>query len=264
MMSVESRKNPHAVALARLGAAKGGSARARALSPGERREIARRAGLARARGLSGRRRRQIAERAAAARWSGRLPELIGPLFWPHALDEIRLPDRADVVLLHVIEHGSSAQVAWLRRRFGDRAIRTWIRKRRGWGIGVERLLPWASRPEIEGWWREDPNLRIWAERHLITAADLPEAVRSLLKTYEPLGLLWAEPNHRYLIAREVLTRGDEEARVWLWATMKRENVVELVKDFRGAGLAEPDRARLRQELGLTTEDLPVRPYVGMS
>jgi len=39
----QSRKNPAAVALGRLGGAKGGIARARALSPRRRREIARKA-----------------------------------------------------------------------------------------------------------------------------------------------------------------------------------------------------------------------------
>ena len=40
-------KNPHAVALGRLGGVKGGPARAEALTPQRRREIARRAVLAR-------------------------------------------------------------------------------------------------------------------------------------------------------------------------------------------------------------------------
>jgi len=40
-------KNPHAVALSRLGAQKGGKARAAALSADERREIAQKASLAR-------------------------------------------------------------------------------------------------------------------------------------------------------------------------------------------------------------------------
>jgi hypothetical protein len=41
------RKNPHAVALSRLGARKGGLARAAKLSPRKRREIARKAAQAR-------------------------------------------------------------------------------------------------------------------------------------------------------------------------------------------------------------------------
>jgi len=41
------KKNPHAVALSRLGASKGGKARAAKLTPEERREIARKAAQAR-------------------------------------------------------------------------------------------------------------------------------------------------------------------------------------------------------------------------
>jgi hypothetical protein len=43
----EKKKNPHAVALSKLGARKGGEARAAALSPEQRREIAQKAARAR-------------------------------------------------------------------------------------------------------------------------------------------------------------------------------------------------------------------------
>lgn len=48
----DSDKNPHAVALGRLGGKKGGSARARKLSAERRREIARKAARARWQGRS--------------------------------------------------------------------------------------------------------------------------------------------------------------------------------------------------------------------
>jgi hypothetical protein len=66
-------KNPHAVALGRLGGAKGGRARARALTAGRRREIARQASAARTRSLSAQERRELARRAAQARWSSTRP-----------------------------------------------------------------------------------------------------------------------------------------------------------------------------------------------
>jgi hypothetical protein len=43
----EKKKNPHAVALSKLGARKGGEARAAVLSPEQRREIAQKAARAR-------------------------------------------------------------------------------------------------------------------------------------------------------------------------------------------------------------------------
>jgi hypothetical protein len=65
----DMEKNPHAVALGRLGGAKGGRARARALTAEQRQQIARRAAAARSKSLSPKERQQLARRAALARWS---------------------------------------------------------------------------------------------------------------------------------------------------------------------------------------------------
>ena len=46
-VAMAKKKNPHAVALGRLGGLKGGKARTAKLTPQERRELARKAGLAR-------------------------------------------------------------------------------------------------------------------------------------------------------------------------------------------------------------------------
>jgi hypothetical protein len=70
-----ARKNPHAVALGKLGGPKGGRARAENLSKEEMSAIGRMGGLvggqARANALSAKRRREIAQKAAAARWGGK-------------------------------------------------------------------------------------------------------------------------------------------------------------------------------------------------
>jgi len=70
-----ARKNPHAVALGKLGGPKGGRARAQNLSKEELSAIGRMGGevggKARAEKLSARRRREIAQIAAAARWGKR-------------------------------------------------------------------------------------------------------------------------------------------------------------------------------------------------
>jgi hypothetical protein len=65
------RKNPAAVALAKLGASKGGKARAEKLSAARRSEIASKAATARMAGLSAARRKEIAREAVLARWSKR-------------------------------------------------------------------------------------------------------------------------------------------------------------------------------------------------
>jgi hypothetical protein len=163
-------KNPHAVALGRLGGRAGGH----------------RGGVARARALTPERRREIARQAAEARWS-------------------TSPAGA---------RGGEAP-----------------------GRGVTRARA-----------RE--------------ALELPAAVARLLRTYEVARLRWDEPSDRWAIVAEVLVRGDAEARQWLATRLDREGVRELVRQFRGAGLAEPERARLRAELGLDENDLPVRAFLG--
>jgi len=69
-----ARKNPHAVALGKLG----GEKRAEVLSFEEQSEIGRRAGQvggrARAKKLSSKRRSEIARQAAAARWAKTKPD----------------------------------------------------------------------------------------------------------------------------------------------------------------------------------------------
>jgi len=163
-------KNPHAVALGRIGGAKGGPARARALAPERRREIAQKAGRARVRALSRSERAALALRAASARW--------------------------------------------------------------------------APRQSIQ------------------TAAEAPEAVRRLLKSYDVSTLTWANPDHRYAIVRTILVREDTQAAQWLRGILRKAEVRELVQRYRGAGCNEPERQKLRKKLRLTVNDIPNRPYLG--
>jgi hypothetical protein len=164
-------KNPHAVALGRLGGVKGGRARAMVLSTRRRREIARIAGTARAQAISASERRDLARQAARARW--------------------------------------------------------------------------ARKTKIE------------------TAQEAPVAVRRLLKSYDPAALHWRESNDRYAVVRAIIVRGDEEAKAWLRGMLRREQVRELVRAYRGAGCSEPERAKLRHDLRLSRRDILVRPYIGL-
>jgi hypothetical protein len=61
----------------------------------------------------------------------------------------------------------------------------------------------------------------------------------------------------------VLTRGNDEAKKWLWSVVSLREVCALVRKFRGAGCAEPERSLLRQELRLSVADIPARPYLGL-
>jgi hypothetical protein len=83
-----------------------------------------------------------------------------------------------------------------------------------------------------------------------------------LKTYDPSALNWSAANDRYVIVREILLRGDHDALAWLRGVLGRNEVRALVRRYQGAGANEPQRAKLRRELGLTREDIPSRPYLG--
>jgi hypothetical protein len=140
-------KNPHAVALGRLGGRKGGAA----------------GGRGRAEALSARRRVEIARGAALSRW-GRLPERLRPLFPGYDFEQLRLPDHLDLVVLHVLTRGGEEDRRWLVRRFGDRGIRRWILERRGRGLTVRQMSPWISERTARRWQHDDPYAQIWENR----------------------------------------------------------------------------------------------------
>jgi hypothetical protein len=103
----------------------------------------------------------------------------------------------------------------------------------------------------------------WRKRDVVSsAADAPEEVRRLLKTYRPAALVWSNLDHRYAIVREILLRGDEGAARWLRSVLGRNQVRALVRRYRGIGASEPERKKLRRQLGLTIADIPSRPYLG--
>ena len=141
-------KNPHAVALGRLGGEKGG----------------RQGGLARAARLSPKRRQQIARRAATSRWSGQLPERLRPLFWDYHVEDLRLANDLDQVLLTVLAYGRPEHIEWAHRRIGDAGIKRWIAARRGRGLTLAQMVPWVSRRTARRCQAVDPNSALWENR----------------------------------------------------------------------------------------------------
>ncbi|MGO9835195.1 MAG: hypothetical protein ACLP1X_13360 [Polyangiaceae bacterium] len=140
-------KNPHAVALGRLGGRKGGPA----------------GGRGRAEALSAGRRVEIARGAALSRW-GRLPDRLRPLFPGYDFEQLRLPDHLDLAMLHVLTRGGEEDRRWLVRRFGDRGIRQWILERHGRGLTVRQMSPWVSERTARRWQHDDPYAQIWENR----------------------------------------------------------------------------------------------------
>jgi hypothetical protein len=63
------------------------------------------------------------------------------------------------------------------------------------------------------------------------------------------------------VVREILIRGSDEATRWLARVLRRSEVRELIRQYRGAGCTEPERERLRQQFHLTKEDIPERWHI---
>jgi hypothetical protein len=140
-------KNPHAMALGRLGGRKGSPA----------------GGRARAKALSSRRRTEIAREAGRARW-GCLPERLRPLFPGYRFEDITLPEQVDLVMLHVLSQGGVEDKRWLVRRLGNDAIRRWIVKHRGRGLTVKQMAPWISERTAGRWQSDNPYALLWENR----------------------------------------------------------------------------------------------------
>jgi hypothetical protein len=139
-------KNPHAVALGRLGGLRGGPI----------------GGPARAAALTPARRRQIARDAARARWG--LPPSMASLFPGYAFSKIVLPEQTDLVMLHVLTRGGLEHRRWLARRFGSARIRSWIVNRKGRGLTIAQVLPWVLARTARAWQAVDLYSELWENR----------------------------------------------------------------------------------------------------
>ncbi|HVZ88928.1 MAG TPA: hypothetical protein VHG72_18310 [Polyangia bacterium] len=136
-------KNPHAVALGKLGGAKGGPARAAALPARRRREIAREAGVARWKGLTDVERRNVARLAARARWqraaeaftSADAPVAVRLLLKPYDPKALRWAIRDDrhTIVREILVRGDALAKRWLRRKLSRSEVRQLIAEYRGAG-----------------------------------------------------------------------------------------------------------------------------------
>jgi hypothetical protein len=136
-------KNPHAVALGKLGGAKGGRARAAVLSARRREEIARVAGTARWRSVPSEGRAAIARKAALVRWR-RAVERLSAADAPVAVrrllktyDPAALrwadPDDRHVIVREIVLRGDAVAKRWLRRKLSRTEVRSLIRAYAGAG-----------------------------------------------------------------------------------------------------------------------------------
>jgi hypothetical protein len=122
-------------------------------------------GVARAKALSPRRRVQIARRAVRARWEERLPSELHDLFWEFDAPNLRVAKAKATIFLKVLTRGRAVHKAWLARRFGREQVREWIVARQGRGITTETMRAWGlTVEEIRRIRRANPALDMWNRR----------------------------------------------------------------------------------------------------
>jgi hypothetical protein len=86
------------------------------------------------------------------------------LFWDDDIDDLRLADDLDQVLLKVLAYGQPEHIEWARRRVGDASITRWIAARRGRGLTLAQMLPCVPRQTARRWQAADPNSALWENR----------------------------------------------------------------------------------------------------
>ena len=146
------RKNPHAVALGRLGGKSGGPARARRLSVRERAAIAREAATARWT-------RSQRKKPGRVRQSKLPTRLLETVFTRQDVARYRLPRDFEAMVMKILPEGTQAQKNWLCRKCGREAVVQVVRRWRGSFLNSRsQLHEWVSRSTARRWARENPGI----------------------------------------------------------------------------------------------------------
>ncbi|MEI8374984.1 MAG: hypothetical protein WCJ35_19340 [Planctomycetota bacterium] len=97
-----------------------------------------------------------------------LPEMLRPLFWDSAFDQISWQGHRNYVVRRVLSAGTWDAICWLRARLGDAALRQWIEQHEGRGLSSRQLRFWElvlDLPcELVDAWLGSEGRRIWEGR----------------------------------------------------------------------------------------------------
>jgi hypothetical protein len=223
-------------------------------NPSLRRTVSagRKGGVQRARNLSPPRRNEIARDAARARW-GALPIRFRTFFWN--FDAVVLPDWKDCVLVNLLGVADNDVRDWLLSHFSIHEIRRWLSGRWGGGLSDVQLSHWVSARTIRAW-----RAVALAVRPVST---LPVEVRRLLHRSDLETFDWNQRSDRYPVVAMILSRWSAPSLRWLAGELSCSEIRELLVWGAGGGLVEPERERVRREFGLSTVEIPTRPYLGL-
>ena len=102
---------------------------------------------------------------AAAPMSEGLPEPLRPLFWDCDFSMLDAVRQRDFVIGRVLASGPLDAIRWLRRRYGDDALRDWIISHRGRQLSSQQVRFWETvigLPAVDvQQWLAEPERRLW-------------------------------------------------------------------------------------------------------
>ena len=73
---------------------------------------------------------------------GGLPKQLRPLFWDYRFSRLSITKDRDLIIRRILSSGSWDAVQWLRKKFGDQALREWLIAHDGRGLTARQLRFW--------------------------------------------------------------------------------------------------------------------------
>jgi hypothetical protein len=74
--------------------------------------------------------------------SDRLPRGLRAFFWDYQPARLSWKKDRDLIVSRILAVGDWKSIQWVRSRLGDEALRDWLLKRRGAGLGPRQLRFW--------------------------------------------------------------------------------------------------------------------------
>src|SRR5437879_2995997 len=86
----------------------------------------------------------------------KLPETLRPFFPDHDFDRLSWKADRDLIIGRILKDGDWKSLGWLRRRFPDDELRTWLLERRGSELSSKHLRFWElilklPRRQVNSW-----------------------------------------------------------------------------------------------------------------
>lgn len=97
-----------------------------------------------------------------------LPASVRKLFWDTDARSLRWDRHRDAITGRILATGTWDDVAWLRKKVGDPALRAWILRHEGRGLTPQQLRFWQllldlPRRQVDHWLRSESR-QVWDRR----------------------------------------------------------------------------------------------------